>query len=290
MVHTQRYDRTLNYKIQTEFYITKSNLSTNFITPGLVRGCQLNCEYCSIKELYPSRELHMTPNIDFVIEKLEKHILEQPWPKTPDHTHPLYYTYDIGYFNDIGIDFEYNKRDYIKLFDFFKNHPRAMACFSTKIVNYNLMPYQADRKIRIVFSLCPDSERAILEKDSYCLLDKVAAVDSFVLSDWNCDLLLSPIIINGGYLTKWGIVMENIERYVKYKDKVGLQLKFLECPISIVKKQENSRIRELLINPSIQITESGSLIYHKNTKKKTYQYLKPIIQKYLSEMFVRFIH
>ncbi|WP_025999543.1 hypothetical protein [Rickettsia australis] len=50
-----------------------------------------------------------------------------------------------------------------KDFNFFKEHPRAKATFTTKYVNHKLLNFNPDGKIRIRFILMPARINKILE-------------------------------------------------------------------------------------------------------------------------------
>ncbi len=57
-----------------------------------------------------------------------------------------------------------NTNEWEKIFDFFKDHPIAMASFATKYVNEKFLSYNSQFKVRIRYSLMPQKMADIHEK------------------------------------------------------------------------------------------------------------------------------
>lgn len=276
-----------------EVRITKSGESSNFITTGLVRGCVYDCPFCTIKSEYPTRELQASRSADNLIKAISKHVEELPWPKVPDHTHPRLYTYDIGYFCDIGFDYSHNNIQYNKLFNFIVDHPKIMGVFSTKKIEFDLLHLQVNNKLRILFSIIPRPYHILLEKGTSSIEERINACDSFMLSGWEVGFMLSPLVITGGYITEYTTLFRTLDTYI-YENNDGkylIDIKFLEVDKRKLAKIEDIRVREIIYNPSIQEQSKDNpniISYRSGSKELFSKQIRRLIEQY-AHMEVRYI-
>jgi len=129
--------------------IKPSGRSTDFLTPTIIMGCGYQCSYCYCKR-HKTEGIDVATNINDILTAVDHHVWFADVEK-PNQTHPEFITYDIGCNSDMALHIKHY--DWVKVFDFFKQHPIAMGSFATKYVNPNLTSYNPEGKIRIRFSL-----------------------------------------------------------------------------------------------------------------------------------------
>lgn len=117
--------------------------------------------------------------------------------------------------------------DWRKLFDFFKNHPKAMGSFATKYVNPALLEYNPEGKIRIRFSLMPQFYADFLEPNTSSIEERIKAIDKFIGAGYDVHINFSPVIVTQGWLQNYRALFEQVNRFVKHKDKVKAEVIFL---------------------------------------------------------------
>ena len=96
----------------------------------------------------------------------------------PNQTHDEYITYDISCNEDFALHAKYH--EWQKIFDFFKNHDRAVGSFATKYVNEKPLEYNPEGKIRIRFSLMPVQYARIIEPNTSSIGDRIKAINDFI--------------------------------------------------------------------------------------------------------------
>ena len=109
-----------------------------------------------------------------------------------------YYTYDIGCSTDVSLHWKHY--DWLRVFDFFRNHPRAKATFATKYVNEAMLHYDPQGKIRIRFSLMPEPMSLLLEPRTTPVEQRIAAISRFAEAGYDVHLNFSPIVFYEGWL------------------------------------------------------------------------------------------
>lgn len=171
--------------------IRKSGRSSDYISPSFIYGCLYKCAYCYCQRY--TEDVSIGTNIDKMLWQIEHHI-STLGEKIPNQTHEKYWTYDLGCNTDIPLMWKHY--DWIKVFDFFKNHPKAFGTFATKRVNLQLLDYNPERKIRIRFSLMPQELSDILEPNTSPILERIAAIEPFYKAGYDVHVNFSPVIIN----------------------------------------------------------------------------------------------
>lgn len=115
------------------------------------------------------RHNYINDNIDQILDGISQHLETLP-VKTANQTDLLFWTYDIGCSTDVCLHWKHT--NWLKVFEFFKQHPRAKATFATKYVNLKLLDFNPEQKIRVRFSLMPAHISEILEPKTRALLLK----------------------------------------------------------------------------------------------------------------------
>lgn len=171
--------------------IRPSGRSTDFISPSFGFGCLYNCTYCYMKRHKPIG-LTIATNTDEILNSINNHVQLQNWSKIPNQTHDLFYTYDISCNEDFCLHLKYH--DWNKIFDFFKNHPKAFGSMATKYVNKNLLSYNPENKIRIRLSLMPEKYRQQLEPKTSTIQERLDFIIPLIESGYDVHLNFSPVI------------------------------------------------------------------------------------------------
>ena len=203
--------------------IRPSGRSTDFISPSFGHGCLYNCSYCYMKR-HKEEGLDIAKNTEDILTAIDHHAWFATVDK-PNQTHEQYVTYDISCNEDFALHAKYH--EWQKIFDFFKNHDRAMGSFATKYVNPALLEYNPEEKIRIRFSLMPQIYADKLEPNTSSIYERLLAVDKFIEAGYDVHLNFSPVIVNDVYLHFYRKLFNDVNRYINNKDKVKAEVIFL---------------------------------------------------------------
>ena len=205
--------------------IRPSGRSTDFISPSFGHGCLYNCSYCYMKRHKPEG-LDVATNIGDILTEINSHCAFADVDK-PNQTHDEYITYDISCNEDFALHLKYY--DWKRIFDFFRDHDRAMGSFATKYVNPALLEYNPEEKIRIRFSLMPQTYADQLEPNTTKIIDRIRAINDFIEAGYDVHINFSPVIVTEGWLTQYRMLFEGVDALVdrKYKDKVKAEVIFL---------------------------------------------------------------
>jgi len=178
------------------FTIRSSGRSTDFISPSFGFGCVYNCSYCYMKRHKP-KGLDIANNPEDILTAINNHVWFADVEK-PNQTHPSYVTYDISCNEDFALHAKFHDWEYI--FDYFRDHPLAMGSFATKYVNKKLLDYNPEGKIRIRFSLMPQSYANLLEPNTSSIEERLLAVKLFQDAGYEVHLNFSPVVITDSWL------------------------------------------------------------------------------------------
>lgn len=205
------------------FEIRPSGRSTDFITPSFGFGCLYNCSYCYCKRHVDS-ELTIASNPEDILTAVNNHAMFAVVEK-PNQTHPEYITYDLSCNEDFSLHAKFHKWEYI--FDFFKNHPKAMGSLATKYVNDKLCTYNPQGKIRIRFSLMPQHYSDLLEPNTSSILERIKAIDRFIEAGYDVHINFSPVIVHDRWLQHYEYLFKQVNEHVSYKELVKAEVIFL---------------------------------------------------------------
>lgn len=252
--------------------IRPSGRSTDFISPSFGHGCLYNCSYCYMKRHKPEG-LDIANNTMDILTEINSHCAFADVEK-PNQTHPEYITYDISCNEDFALHAKHHEWE--KIFDFFKNHDRAMGSFATKYVNPALLDYNPQGKIRIRFSLMPQSYADQLEPNTSKIINRIKAINDFIEAGYDVHINFSPVIVTKGWLDQYENLFHIVDDYVSYKDKVKAEVIFLthnegKHNYNLLNKLPGE---ELLWNPAIQEDKvsqyGGKNIRYKHDLKAQY--------------------
>lgn len=209
--------------VRKSMVIRDSGRSTDFISPSFEYGCLYNCSYCYMKRHKPNG-LDVATNTMDILTAINNHALFASVSK-PNQTHDSYVTYDISCNGDLALHAKYH--NWRAIFDFFKQHPRAMGSFATKYVNKNLLDYNANSKIRIRFSLMPQNISDILEPKTSKIIDRILAIDTFIKAGYDVHINFSPVVVYQGWLDDYKLLFELVNKHVTNKEIVKCEVIFL---------------------------------------------------------------
>ena len=203
--------------------IRPSGRSTDFISPSFGHGCLYDCTYCYMKRHKPDG-LDIAENIGDILSEISSHAYFDTTEK-PNQTHEQYVTYDIACNEDFALHSKFH--NWKRIFNFFKEHPRAMASLATKYVNEKFLEYNPEGKVRIRFSLMPQKYSELLEQDTSTIDERIDAIDRFIEAGYDVHINFSPVIVVDGWLDEYKDLFEKVNERVKNKDKVKCEVIFL---------------------------------------------------------------
>ena len=209
--------------VRKSMIIRPSGRSTDYISPSFGYGCLYNCSYCYMKRHKP-QGLDIAKNTMNILTEINNHCMFAEVDK-PNQTHEEYITYDISCNEDFALHLKYHEWE--KIFDFFKYHPKAMGSFATKYVNENLLDYNPESKIRIRFSLMPQSYADMLEPNTSSIDLRIKAINNFIKAGYDVHINFSPVIVTEGWLEKYEELFKQIDDLLENKDKVKAEVIFL---------------------------------------------------------------
>lgn len=189
--------------------IKANDRSSDFVTPNFIYGCLGGCRnsYCYVMR-YNYDTVYINDNGAEILARLEQQLAGLAFPKPANQVDPRYWTYDIGCSTDVSLHWKHY--NWPAVFDFFRQHPRAKATFATKYVNKAMLAYEAEKKIRIRFSLMPQRLSSMLEPNTATIAERLQAISLFVAAGYEVHLNFSPIVVYGGWLEDYALLFEQV--------------------------------------------------------------------------------
>ena len=268
----------MKYVNRKAMQIRESGRSSDFITPSFGFGCLYRCSYCYMRRHLPNG-LTIAQNTNEILDALDRHIWLLDWPKKPNQTHDKYYTYDFSCNEDFILHAKYH--EWKKVFDYFKNNDKAFGTAATKYVNKNLLDYNANRKVRIRFSLMPQIIADKVEPGTSKIIKRIQAVNDFYEAGYDVHLNYSPIIVYENYLDDYKKLFKLVDTIIddSIKDKVKAECIFLthNKKMHIINNEE---IERLLWKPSIQETKISQ--YGNENIRYKYELKRRFIDSFLN--------
>ena len=223
--------------------------------------------------------LTIAQNTNEILDALDRHIWLLDWPKKPNQTHDKYYTYDFSCNEDFILHAKYH--EWKKVFDYFKNNDKTFGTAATKYVNKNLLDYNANRKVRIRFSLMPQIIADKVEPGTSKIIKRIEAVNDFYEAGYDVHLNYSPIIVYENYLDDYKKLFKLVDTIIddSIKDKVKAECIFLthNKKMHIINNEE---IERLLWKPSIQETKISQ--YGNENIRYKYELKRRFIDSFLN--------
>jgi DNA repair photolyase len=187
-----------------------SGRSSDVVSPSFSQGCFANCAYCYLHRHIHNNDIKISKNIDYILNSIDK--FDYSGINKPNQTHEKYYTVDIGCNSDLSVDAKYT--DWVKIFDFFKNHPTLMATFATKFFNKDFLNYNPHGKVRIRYSLMPENMSKIVDIGTISVAKRIEQLQKFYESGFSVHLNFSPVIISDTWKEDYAELFFNIKQNV----------------------------------------------------------------------------
>jgi spore photoproduct lyase len=255
------------------FKIRESGRSSDYISPSFGFGCLLNCSYCYMKR-HKAEGLDVPQNVGDILTHINEHAYFYADVEKPNQTDPEFVTYDIACNEDFALHAKYY--DWKKIFQFFVDHPVAKATLATKIIPVDFLGFNPKGKVRIRFSLMPESFRQKLEPNTPSILQRIQAINDFIYAGYDVHVNFSPVVVHDTWLKEYKMLFEVLDSVVSdhYKNDVKAEVIFLTHN---VKKHEwnlenNVSGEDLIWTPDIQEPKTSqyggeNLRYKRKLKK-----------------------
>jgi len=285
----------MEYVNRKSMIIRDSGRSSDFITPSFGYGCLYKCNYCYMRR-NNKKGLTIASNTNEILDNIARHLWLLKWPKTPNQTHNKYYTYDFSCNEDYVLHLKYH--DWELMFDYFKAEPKAMGTAATKYVNKDLLKYNADKKIRIRFSIMPQVLSDKLEPGTSKIVDRIKAVNDFYQAGYDVHLNYSPIIMYDNFTKDYGELFKLVDSII---DKSIQKEVKAECIFLTHNKKmhdynmlTNTKGEEYLWTPEFQenkISQYGgsNIRYNRFHKKKYIKAFESMHQDSIGWQEIRYI-
>jgi spore photoproduct lyase len=237
--------------------IRDSGRSSDYITPSFGYGCLLNCSYCYMKR-HLAKGLTIAKNHGDILTEVNNHAYFYADVKKPNQTDSKYITYDIACNEDFALHSKYHQWE--KIFEFFRTHPIAKATLATKIIPIKFLDYNPEGKVRIRFSLMPETIRPQLEPNTPTALEKIKAINTFIEAGYDIHVNYSPVVYYEGWEADYKELFQMMDTHVENKDKVLSEVIFLTHNKDKHEYNLNHKIvgESLLWKPELQETKTSS--------------------------------
>jgi len=254
--------------------IVESGRSTDYLSPSFGHGCLYSCHYCYMRRNIP-HGLNVAQNPQEILTAIDNHVSNLQWPKIPNQTHEKYWTYDISCNEDFALHHKYH--DWEMIFDFFKNHPRAMGSFATKYIPTAFLNFNPKKKMRIRFSLMPVEFNRELEPHTTDIGDRIRAIKEFHKAGYDVHVNFSPIIVWQGWLKYYESLFHALNQFIpnEIKHEVKAECIFLTHNEKLHQYNLDHGVdaEKYLWNPELQEEKisqvsKGTNIRYKHTMKK----------------------
>lgn len=267
--------------------------SANFILGCRDKNGNPFCQYCYV-DRFNRKDVYKNINTDVILKQCENWVRTKPLIKRPNQVHDNLYLVDIGC--DVDVNRYWKQYDWIKVFDWFKNHPRLGATFATKWHNSELLNYQSDKKIRIRYSVMPENIRSKVERGTSPILTRIKGAQKMFEAGWEVHFNISPVIVYEGYLEDYKKLFNSIKNEVSddFIQQSGLEVIFLTHNKNL---HDKNLLRgwddSLLWNPEIQEEKQSeyggnNVRYERNLKSKMVKEMTELINSDL-KIKIRYI-
>lgn len=275
----------------------ESGRSSDFIAPSLANGCLGACAYCYVDRNKPVNPITLFTNTEEILAAVDKHVQKQVWPKVPNQTHPLCYTYDIGCNSDISVDALLS--DSVRTtVAFFREHPKAFATFATKFVNPELLTYDPQRKVRIRLSLLPHPVSKLVDVRTDPVEKRLAAINDFYEAGYEVHVNFSPVIVYEGWQDDYRELFAQLNEAAHPAVKKQMSCEVIFLTHNFGQHQENLAINPkaeaLLWTPETQETKRSqfggiNVRYQYQLKAQLVEEFKQLQQEVIPWCGIRYI-
>jgi spore photoproduct lyase len=161
---------------------------------------------------YKPKGLDVAKNHGDILTAINNHAYFYAEVDKPNQTHEEYITYDISCNEDFALHAKYH--DWSRIFQFFVDHPIAMATFATKIVPVDFLDFDPQGKVRIRFSIMPQTIADILEPNTAKIIDRIKAIDAFIEAGYDVHVNFSPVVYYRQWLNDYRELFEMLDHYI----------------------------------------------------------------------------
>jgi len=270
--------------IRKSMKIRFSGRSSDFISPSFGHGCLYKCSYCYMRRHKPA-SLSVATNIGEILTAINHHSyleLLNPTVSKPNQTDDAYVTYDISCNEDFALHAKFYNWE--KIFEFFRDHEIAKATLATKYIPKKFLNFNPNSKVRIRFSLMPQSFSSILEPSTSLIVDRINAIKDFIDSGYEVHLNFSPVIWHSKISkTLYKKLFQLVDTTVpdQYKDQIKAEVIFMTHNEKMHEYNVNNghnKAEKLLWCPSIQ--ESKTSQYGGNNLRYKYKLKNQFIEEF----------
>jgi spore photoproduct lyase len=271
-----------------------SGRSTDYISPSFGYGCLLNCSYCYMKRHLPNG-VTIAGNTDTILQAIDRHVHFYADVEKPNQTGP-FITYDISCNEDYALHAKFH--DWTKTFEFFRDHNLASASLATKIVPAHFLQFNPEGKVRIRFSLMPQSMSTIMEPNTALIKDRIAAINTFIEHGYEIHVNFSPIILYKGWKEDYADLFLMLNASVKEEHKDIVKAECIMLTHNEKKHLENVKNNvegeNLLWNPQLQEPKTSqyggeNVRYKAHFKRDAIQQFKELHESLIPWNTIRYI-
>ena len=273
--------------------------SADFIAPSLANGCFGGCAYCYVDRHKAINPITLFTNTEEILQAIDRHVEKQVWPKAPNQTDAVYYTYDIGCNSDISVDATLSD-SVAQTLRFFQEHPKAKATFATKFVNRELLSINPQRKTRIRFSLMPAAISKLVDVRTDPVEQRLAAINDFWEAGYEVHVNFSPVIVYGGkqWRHDYCDLFKQLDEVLRPEVRKQMQCEVIFLTHNSGQHQENMNINpkaeELLWVPEMQEDKrsqfgSWNIRYQRHMKAKMIAIFRQLVAETIPWCRIRYI-
>ena len=234
--------------------------------------------------------LDINKNIDTILTEINNHAWFSTIEK-PNQTHAEYVTYDISCNEDFALHAKHH--NWKRIFDFFKQHPVAFGTLATKIIPTTFLSYDPESKIRIRFSLMPQTYSSVLEPNTPDILDRIKAIDGFIDAGYDVHINYSPVIVHDGWEEEYRNLFKLVNDYIDNKDVVKAEVIFLTHHegrhLNNNKEAQDLLWKPMIMEKKISQTGSQALRYQHVLKRGFIETFKKIHKEEVPWNTIRYI-
>ena len=257
----------ITYEKRKKLSIVYSGRSSDYLPPAIVMGCQFDCSYCYLKRHHPTKDLSVATNIGNILTEINNHAFFDTIEK-PNQVDDKFVVYDIGCNSDISLDSKYWDWKYV--FNFFKEHPKAKATFATKYVNDKFLEFNPERKVRIRFSLMPQTMSLLMEPNTSSIETRIKAINTFVEAGYDVHINFSPVIYYNNWEMEYKELFELVNNNVNDSYKKDIKSEVIMLTHNEDKHNENMKncpaAESILWQPEIQESKISQSYNSSNIK------------------------
>jgi spore photoproduct lyase len=227
-----------------------SGRSSDYIAPSLANGCFGGCAYCYVDRHKKINPITIFTNVDENMATVDKHVMSLDWPKIPNQTDPVFWTYDIGCNSDVSVDYGISP-SMADVFRFYRDHPRAKATFATKFVNRDMLSFDPKRKIRIRFSLMPSHISRLVDVRTDPIETRLQAINDFYDAGYDVHVNFSPVIIYNRFKGEERFWLNDYRELFRQLDTVTrADVKAqMKCEVIFLTHNAGQHLANMQINP-----------------------------------------